>query len=300
MKILLVKALILPLMVFLSGCGWFFGDEGMFRDRGDDYRKASLEPPLSIPLEKDDVAIDDRYAVPPTNEQIELQGEFVVPRPMPMDEVMQADAVRLNRLSEQQWILANGAPGQIWPRLRGFLNLNSIPVGRADAVNGIIETDWLQPRGEDVLAERFQFRIEQGVQRGTTEIYVLQMVRNATGNAWPKVSSTPEREDLMLRELAQFLADSAAAASVSMLAQRGLDNTGKVKIEQAADQSPQIRLQLSFVRAWLRWGWRWKKPGFWLKTLIASSRFTMSAIRRYLPTTISRGSSPGCLVLPTT
>ena len=32
--------LLLPAVaVTLSGCGWLFGNEGYFRDRGDDYRE---------------------------------------------------------------------------------------------------------------------------------------------------------------------------------------------------------------------------------------------------------------------
>lgn len=44
-KSCLVMAMLLP----VTGCGWLTGDDGLFRDRGDDYRKAAVEPPIAIP-----------------------------------------------------------------------------------------------------------------------------------------------------------------------------------------------------------------------------------------------------------
>lgn len=254
-------AVVLSLGLCLTACSSLFGEKGLFRDRGEDYRAAHLEPVLQVPDNVDESAIDDRYAVPPVQQELSLEGEFVVPRPQPMDEVLQANTVRINRLNDQQWILANVNPGQIWPRLRGFLNLNTITVARADAANGLLETAWLQPSGGELPRERFRFRVEQGVQRNTSEVHVLQMHRNVD-NQWPRVSDNSDREDLMIKELAQYLADSAAAASVSMLAQRGMTSQSKIKVVEDPALGPVIRLQLPFVRAWASLGLALEKANF--------------------------------------
>ncbi len=45
--------LLLPVVIVtLSGCGWLVGDEGYFRDRGDDYRNARSIPPMQVPEDK--------------------------------------------------------------------------------------------------------------------------------------------------------------------------------------------------------------------------------------------------------
>ena len=49
MKYPLVGALVLG----LSGCGYLFGDKGVFRDTSEDYKKAPEVPPIHVPEGKD-------------------------------------------------------------------------------------------------------------------------------------------------------------------------------------------------------------------------------------------------------
>ena len=257
-----LKILFIASSVQLSACGWMFGDDGMFRDRSHDYRAAKNDPPLVVPRGIDSDAIDDSYAVPPISDRTALAAEFEVPRPEPLSTDVNRDAVRINTLGSLRWILVDGSPGMVWPRLRGFLNLNQLTVQRVDAVSGIIETSWLQPNTENALKERYRMRIEQGVQRGTSEVHVLQADIRAGEADWPSYSSNGDREKIMVEELAQYLADSAAAASVSMLAQQAIDSSGRVTIEQNTDTQPYIKLLLPFTRAWAALGRALKKSGY--------------------------------------
>lgn len=272
MKILIKSALLAVLILGTSGCSWLFGEDGTFRDRSNDYRQARVEPPLVLPEGVESNAIDDSYAIPPISDRTTLADEFQVPTPEPLSEEVNRDSVRINTLADQRWILVNGSPGQVWPRLRGFISLNQLPLRRADAVNGILETGWLQPKPEGSLRERYRLRIEQGVQRGTSEVYVMQVDIRAGEDSWPKKSSNHERETLMTEELAQYLADSAAAASVSMLAQQAIDSSGKVTLEENDKTQPYIRLELPFARAWAATGRAIKKAGFEIDDLDRSQQ----------------------------
>ncbi len=260
MKVFLKLITVTSLALTMSACSWIFGDT--FRDRSDDYRQAKVEPPLQLPDTIKNNAIGDNYAIPPISDRTSLSEEFVLPRPEPLDDDINRDAVRINSLNDSRWILVNGSPGQVWPRLRGFLSLNQLTVNRADAASGIIETVWLQPQGEDAIRERFRIRIEQGVQRATSEVYVLHADIRAGQDDWPDQSSSQEREHILTDNLAQYLADSAAAAAVSMLAQQAIDSSGKVTLEE--DNSGQIflRLDLPFARAWASIGLALEKAGF--------------------------------------
>ena len=271
-SVLLKLILLCLLLSGVSACGWLFGDDGMFRDRSNDYRKAEVEPPLEFPDDIDSHIIDDSYAIPPISDRTALDDEFEVPRPEPLADDVNRDSVRINTLGDQRWILVDGTPGQVWPRLRGFLSLNQLAVQRADAVSGLIDTAWLQPAGEGALRERYRIRIEQGVQRGTSEVYVLQADIRAGQDDWPAASSNAEREQIMTQELAQYLADSAAAAAVSMLAQQAIDSTGKVTLEQDASDRPFIKLILPFNRAWASVGRALSKAGYEIDDLDRSQR----------------------------
>ena len=243
--------ILLLTVVVASGCTW--------RDRANDYRQASLSKPLALPEGVNSTALHDSYRVPGIESHVVLPGEFAVPKPDPLIKDTEQGVVRIQKMGDDRWILLDGTPGQIWPRLRGFLNLGGFPVARTDAVNGLIETGWVQPRGE-LPRERYRFRIDQGVQRGTSEIHVLQSVVENDQGRWPRGSFSEQREQEMTMALAQYLADSEAASSVSMLAERNADAGGKIFLETGND--PHIRLLLPFERAWASLANALEKSGF--------------------------------------
>ena len=246
----------------VSGCGWLFDKEdGLFRDRSNDYRNSKELAPLKLPAGVSANSIDDNYAIPPISDRSELTGEFVVPRPESLGDEVSREAVRINRLGDEQWVLVNVSPGQVWPRLRSFFSLGGVGILRADAVNGILETTWIQPVDTALPKERYQLLIEQGVQRGTSEVRVKQMTISA-GDDWPAQSSSTERENTLIQQLSQFLADSAIDSSVSMLAEQAHNASGRVTIEQKTGQEPYILLQLPYYRAWASLGLAIKKAGF--------------------------------------
>ena len=239
-------------VLLVSGCTW--------RDRANDYRQAQLSKPIVLPPGIESTALHDSYRVPGIESHTVLPGKFAVPQPDPLIKDVEQGVVRIQKMGEDRWILLDGSPGQIWPRLRGFLNLGGFPVARTDAVNGIIETGWVQPRSEGLPRERFRFRIEQGVQRGTSEIYVLQSVVDNDQGRWPRGSFSEQREQDMTMALAQYLADSEAASSVSMLAERNAETGGKIFLVQG--EPPYIRLLLPFERAWASLENALSKAGF--------------------------------------
>ena len=271
-KIVLISTAVVA-SIAMSGCGWLFGDKGVFRDRGDDYRRARVEKPLQIPPELSQAESDEDFAIPAIAHSAPLEGEFKVPRPEPLDGDPSAEQVRIKALNGVNWILVEASPGEVWPRVRQFLSTNQLAVARADATGGMIETAWLQPKTktESVSRERYRFRIEQGVQRGSSEIYVLEAAAS-TGDNWPTVSSDPTRESEMIKALAQFIADNGSTGAVSMLAQRGIESKGKVFLNNSAGQSPYLRLELPIDRAWASLTLALPKAGFTVDDLNLSER----------------------------
>src|SRR6187431_2520955 len=72
----------------LSGCGIFFGDDGIFRNRGNDYLKADSLPPLVLPEGASKDAINELYPIPPISAADfgydATASDYEVPRPMPL------------------------------------------------------------------------------------------------------------------------------------------------------------------------------------------------------------------------
>ena len=239
--VLLVSALV--------GCGWFGGDKGYFRDRSDDYRKAETVPVLAIPEDMDGSALQDLYVIPVIAEDIRVTGSFEAPRPLPLVAGASSEVVRIQKLGDEQWVLVSFAPGQLWPQVRAYLTQVGIPLARIEASDGLMETDWTRFE-EGQSEQRYRFRIEQGVQRNTAELHVLQMYRSDGDDGWPETSADREQEDAMLMKLAQYVADNVDQTPVSMMAQQSISSSGRVSMQEDEAGNPSIRLELPFYRAW--------------------------------------------------
>jgi len=233
----------------LGGCGYLFGDDGFFRDRSQAYREAVELDVIDLPPGMDSTALEELYAIPPVRNDLLLAGEFEVPRPAPLAAGAADQLVRIQKLGDDSWALIGVAPGQLWPQVRSFLSAAGVQVARADARQGIIESDWLQL--QDASGEsRFRFRIERGVQRGSSELHVLQKSRLGEDDEWPPVSDDIAQEADMLRSVAQYIANSAETAPVSMMADQAISAGGRISLEEDDDGETFIALGLPFNRAW--------------------------------------------------
>lgn len=285
MKKIILLATLTAASLSVSGCGWLFGDKGIFRDRGDDYRRAQVEKPMEVPPGLSKAQSDEDFAIPPIAYSAPLEGKFQVPMPEKLEGNPDTEQVKIQTFNDTSWILVEAGPGEVWPRVRQFLNTNQLQVARADAAGGVIETGWLQPRSlegheaEGTARERYRFRIEQGVQRNSSEIYVLQADARSADN-WPKVSSDRARETEMIKALSQFIADNGSTGAVSMLAQRGLDSKGKVFLSKQPGVNSYLRLDLPAERAWASLSTALPKAGF---TVDDSNRATGEYWVRYTP-----------------
>lgn len=99
------RFLVACIAVSVTGCGWLYGDEGIIRDRANEYLKAQTEPRMKIPegvppnsREQDYLSIPDLSQ----NAQQTLPAEFEVPAPPPLrvdqSDTPSGDQVSLNEM----------------------------------------------------------------------------------------------------------------------------------------------------------------------------------------------------------
>lgn len=246
----LVRILLVATVLFMSsGCSYLFGDKGYFRDKSEDYKLSPEKPRLKLPQGTPGEALQDSYVIPSINESVVQPGEFEVPRPIPLVAGASDEIVRIQKLGDKRWALVSMAPGQLWPQVRGFVTAAGVQIARVDARAGLIETGWVGLDNVDMDA-RFQFRIEQGVQRGNSELHVLQMNQAGDVNSWPAQSDNLEIEADMLQGVAQYIANSSDSAPVSMIAEQAISASGKISLQESGDGHTFIRVGLSFGRAW--------------------------------------------------
>lgn len=235
-------------MGFLPGCSWLFGEDGLFPDNVSRYQTAPELAPIDVPSHLTTEAIQPDYPVPPIAASAQLATQFETPRPTPLTAKNQADAVRIQSLSGERWVLVNVAPGQLWPQVRGFLTTSGIGVAAVDAEAGLIDTQWFKLEDRE-LATRFRFRVDTGVQRNTAELQVLQQSRGTEDVNWPSESDDRDLERKILQDVAQYLANSAESVPISMMADRSMSDSGRITLEDS-ERETRIRLKLPFDRAW--------------------------------------------------
>ncbi len=261
--------LVASLGISLSGCGMFFGDEGVFRNRESDYLKADNIPPLVLPAGKHSEAMGELYPIPPiTATDFGYDPDSIdteVPRPMPLSANLEQENVKIQRVGGESWILLNAAPGEVWPRIRNFLNVNNLPVSRADISRGIIETSWLQFKTDLATYDRYRLQIDQGVQPETTEIHIVHMSvpaseKPAADMNWPRKSINAEREKWMLDELAATLASETAEGGTSLLAQ-AIGGSVKANLTMLRGE-PAMQIKIDRTRAFATLAYAAKKDGF--------------------------------------
>ena len=252
-------------LVLLSGC-WMMDDDGMFRERRNDYQLASEMPVMVVPEGADHDALGELYVIaeiPDTSLLLEeIDG---APRPQPLSGSLLDEEVKVQTLGGKRWVLTNRAPSEVWPRIRNILNRNALPTGFADAAAGVLETVWLELQSDDIYKHRFQFRIEPGVQVDSTEVAIVHMrvKKGATPGAWPLQSDDDAREKAMANMLASALAGDESSGTVSLLAQ-SIGGESKVEIITPKDLDPYILLKLDYDRAWASVGYATGRDGFLL------------------------------------
>ena len=297
---LIIKLLLLASVFAVSGCSWLFGDEGFFPDRNNDYLEAQESADIVLPEGMTAEGIRSDYPIPDLALSQVLPAKFEVPRVESLDTVDNKGSVRVQRFEQQQWILINASPGEVWPLVSNFLLSNNIALATADGTLGLIETDWLSSSLIDtsVLAdidlanltfsenserrpntpsikEQFRFKLKAGVQENTTEIAITQ--RSVAANesidaapSWSQTSSLKTREDNMVKLLSEHLASSPSQPSHSLLAQ-GIGSASRVILHYDTDGRPYLALYLPFDRAWASLGLALRKASFEVSDLNRSA-----------------------------
>lgn len=262
----LKTALVGGLCVLVSGCGSMFGEDGYFRDRGDDYLRSEAIEPLQYPEGVKTERVQAIYGIPEISNEDDFDSaeEFEVPRPQSLSANLLEETVKIQKLAGRRWILVNVPPSEVWPQLRSFLAQNNLDVVYADTNNGVLETSWIQFKDDLSKKDKFRLQIDQGVQPDTSEIHITHMNIDSSIPAagqvnWPMSSMNPEREGILLDELAATLA-SDMSGSTSMLAQN-IGSTSKVNLAQDAGE-PILKMQLEFKRAWATLGYSANQEGY--------------------------------------
>lgn len=260
---LYLAILALPMLVSCSlipvgrvpGMDRIVGDDGIFRDRKEEYLQAATIPRTQIPAGLDDFVIDDLLVIP---EPVVTDG-IAYPDP-PRPQALPADNERevvIQRMQDQSWIVADVSPSQIWPRIRDYWRQSRIPIAVENPSEGVMDTGWFVLEGEVLNREKLRVIVETGFQNDSSEVRILhlsapQALPAVEQVTWPARSVDATIAYDFLLDLSGYLADVAdlyQSSSASLLA-RSLSSEGKAALVVSESGNPLLRLQAGYDRSW--------------------------------------------------
>ncbi len=251
----------------MTGCGWLMGKDGYFRDRGSDYLEARPTPAIQLPEGAQAKRLDPLLPIPHRITSAAPAAEYKVPRPLPLPASALAGDFSVQKSGALSWVVAQRIPAQVWPVAQQFFEANGLKIAEERPHLGEFTSQWQAPSefnpslvrqvwgsAPNDLQTRFRVRIEPGVQRNSSEIFIDQAQRNASSQVeapWSDSAVTNSSAAVLLEELNVYLAQRTEKGdSVSLLASKTYDTPKRVSLIDGGNNTKVLRLDASFDRAW--------------------------------------------------
>ncbi|WP_415903886.1 outer membrane protein assembly factor BamC [Neptuniibacter sp. QD48_55] len=133
----------------LSGCSMLddnpiYGDNGIVRDRSQDYELAQTSQRLELPAHLKAKQTADTLTIPEiSNVATARTGDFIVPRPEFFYAEAGSESVNLKRENGEKFIIVDEGITSVWVKLQEFWQFNGIDIAKSDPRQGRMETQWI-------------------------------------------------------------------------------------------------------------------------------------------------------------
>ncbi|MGD9163388.1 MAG: outer membrane protein assembly factor BamC [Chromatiales bacterium] len=280
------------LLFMLAGCS---SSGGFFSDSEQAYRtQRETVDDLEIPPDLTNSAIQDAMAVPGAGAASYEEYTSRRERDRSMAQAGTAevlpdfDNVVFHRDGDQRWLVVQGTPQQIWPKVVDFWRTNGLLLVEQNPVIGVMKTDWLESRADikqgviteffrktvggiysSATRDQFRVRLEPGQEPQTTELYLThrgmeeKLVENISGNAdttyWTPRPNDPGIEAAMLRSLMAHLGIGKEEAE--RLTAQPRETEPRSRLVKAADNTT-LYIREPYPRAWRLTGVALDRIGF--------------------------------------
>ena len=273
--------LVLAAVLLLNGCG---AADKVAPGRKVDYKKSDTTEALEVPPDLSSTTINE---APAMVESISSTRYEDTNTSVGMTSVLtDAGGMRVERDGDQQWLVIDATPTEVWPRVREFWMQEGFLLKLEDPRVGIIETGWAENRADipqgpirntigkvlDVAysaatRDQYRVRLEAGAETGSTELFlthrgVEEVVSGSaedTSTVWKPRPSDPELEAEMLKRLMVYLGVEQQKAQ-SMVARQS-PRQARAQLVADGDDTMLIVME-DFSRAWRRTGIALDRVGF--------------------------------------
>lgn len=278
------RGILLPLAAALlaSACGTM--DKVAPGREKVDYKKSEITRSLEVPPDLSESTINDA----PASLDAATYSEFGEARSDKRDSAVlpEQSSMRVERDGDQQWLVVQGTPAQVWPRVKEFWLEEGFLIRKEDPRVGVIVTGWSENRADipqgpirnllgkvidsaysSATRDQYRVRLENGVEPGTTEVYLTHrgMQEVITGGAvdsiavWEPRATDPELEAEMLKRLMVYLGVEEQKAQRMLAQQTQREERAQLVSD---DSGAMLLVNEDFSRAWRRTGIALDRVGF--------------------------------------
>ncbi|WP_261844772.1 outer membrane protein assembly factor BamC [Aliamphritea ceti] len=149
---------LLPLaaaVLTLTGCGTsnpIYGENGLIKDRSQDYEQSQTSQRLEIPpsLRDDTIQMSDRLEVPTVGQtSVARNQEFSVPRPEFFYAETGGENVALKREGLDKVLIVDEPIADVWNQVQSYWDNRGVKLSESSAQSGVMETEWVDTAGKD-------------------------------------------------------------------------------------------------------------------------------------------------------
>ncbi|GGC02574.1 hypothetical protein GCM10011352_30980 [Marinobacterium zhoushanense] len=263
----------------LSGCGALkdnaiYGDNGLVRDRGQDYERAGASERLTLPPGMRARQTQDQLVVPSVGATASArQGDFTVPRPEFFYVEAGTDKVNLKREDGERILVVDEPIADVWVKLQEFWAFNDIDLALVDPRQGVMETDWITVEGDnygfvDGWIKRLTFQDIEGDSRNKLRISLrpdqdnyertsirMQHVKYPLAQEVSSVDWENQSQDVaykadMMFEMLRYLSKSSEPDAQSLLAMQNKAQEQSSQLGRDSRGHPVLRLSAPIDQAW--------------------------------------------------
>jgi outer membrane protein assembly factor BamC len=286
----LIFIILAPVLTGCSSSGGFFSDsERAYRAQRETVDDLEIPPDLTQSTIQDAMSVPGAGAASYEEYTTRREREGGVTQAGGSSKVLPTfENLSFHRDGDQRWLLIQGTPQQIWPKVVDFWRKNGLLLVEQNPAIGVMKTGWLESRADikqGVLTEffrkaiggiyssatrdQFRVRLEAGREPETTELYLThrgleeKLVENISGQSdttyWTPRPNDPGIEAAMLSSLMVHLGVSKEQAE-SLTAQPEPSET-RSRLVKSAD-STTLFINDRFARAWRLTGVALDRVGF--------------------------------------
>lgn len=280
------------LSLTLAGCssgGGFFSDsEQLYRTQQETVEDLEIPPDLTRSAIQDAMAVPGTGATSYEEYSTRREREAGTIAAGENEVLPNFENLTFHRDGNQRWLVIQGSPQQIWPKVVDFWRSNGLLLVEQNPAIGVMKTDWLESRADikqgsitelfrkalgglysSATRDQFRVRLEPGQIPGTTELYLThrgleeKLVENYSGEAdttyWTPRPNDPGIEAAMLRSLMVHLGVSMERAEA--LANQAQQPEQRSRLVKTADTTT-LYIHDRFARAWRLAGVALDRIGF--------------------------------------